>query len=69
MMSDRFGGVCKMCARPFTIFKWRPGRGEGYKKTEVIPSICFPLFHILNLISVGLHDLFKDEECLSDMYS
>lgn len=27
--------ACKMCARPFTVFKWRPGRGEGYKKTEV----------------------------------
>ncbi len=36
MMTDRYGGVCKMCERPFTIFKWRPGRGDGYKKTEVL---------------------------------
>eukprot|EP01038_Epipyxis_sp_PR26KG_P009033 gene9033-12179_t len=35
MMVDNFGGTCKMCSRPFTVFKWRPGRGEGYKKTEV----------------------------------
>lgn len=35
MISDPFGGTCKMCSRPYTFFKWRPGRGEGYKKTEV----------------------------------
>ena len=28
-----------MCERPYTIFKWRPGRGEGYRKTEVC-QIC-----------------------------
>lgn len=24
-----------MCERPFNVFKWKPGRGEGYRKTEV----------------------------------
>ncbi len=34
MQVDKLGGSCKICDRPFTLFKWRPGR-EGYKKTEV----------------------------------
>lgn len=39
MLVDRAGGNCKMCERPYMIFKWKPGRGEGYKKTEVC-QIC-----------------------------
>jgi hypothetical protein len=35
MLIDRYSGTCKMCEKPFTVFKWRPGRGEGYRKTEV----------------------------------
>lgn len=27
-----------MCDRPFSVFKWKPGRGEGYRKTEVCQS-------------------------------
>lgn len=29
-------GTCKMCAKGFELFRWRPGRGESYKKTEVM---------------------------------
>lgn len=29
------GGTCKMCSKPFETFKWRPGRGESYRRTEV----------------------------------
>lgn len=35
MLKDPLGAKCKMCENPFTVFKWRPGRGEGFKKTEV----------------------------------
>ena len=28
-----------MCERPFTVFKWKPYRGEGFKRTEVC-QIC-----------------------------
>mmetsp|Transcript_3966 Transcript_3966/g.5500 ORF Transcript_3966/g.5500 Transcript_3966/m.5500 type:complete len:301 (-) Transcript_3966:48-950(-) len=35
MLKDRLGGKCKMCDRPFTVYRWKPGRGEGYKRTEV----------------------------------
>ena len=41
MIHEPFGGACKMCTRPFTIFKWRAGR--EYKKTEV----CFIVSYIL----------------------
>lgn len=40
-----FGSKCKMCERAFTLFKWRPGRGEGYKKTEIC-STCSKLKNI-----------------------
>jgi hypothetical protein len=29
-------GTCKMCAKGCELFRWRPGRGESYKKTEVM---------------------------------
>ena len=35
MIKDVYGATCKMCDRPYTVFKWRPGRGESYKRTEV----------------------------------
>jgi pre-mRNA-splicing factor RBM22/SLT11 len=33
MIRDSLNGTCKMCNRPFTMFKWRSG--HTYKKTEV----------------------------------
>lgn len=38
MEVDKFGGTCKMCDRPYSVFKWRPGRGQPYRKTEVSRS-------------------------------
>ena len=40
------GGTCKICTRNFELFKWRPGRGESYKRTEVT-IIC----HLLIMIT------------------
>jgi pre-mRNA-splicing factor RBM22/SLT11 len=53
MQKHPFGGNCKMCDRPFTIFKWRPGRGEGYRKTEV----CQVCAKIKNLCQTCILDL------------
>lgn len=53
MLIDRYGAACKMCDRPFTIFKWKPGRGFGYKKTE----ICQACAKVKNVCQTCLLDL------------
>lgn len=35
MTKDPYGKECKICTRPFTIFRWCPGRGMRFKKTEI----------------------------------
>ncbi|KAG8196615.1 hypothetical protein JTE90_014172 [Oedothorax gibbosus] len=32
---ERFGKECKICSRPFTVFRWCPGSRMRFKKTEV----------------------------------
>jgi len=32
---ERFGKACKICDRPFTIYRWKPAADARYKKTEV----------------------------------
>ena len=46
MLKDRFGKECKICTRPFTTFKWKPGHNSRPKFTEIcqtcgkIKNIC-----------------------------
>ncbi|KAJ1552757.1 hypothetical protein HK405_010144 [Cladochytrium tenue] len=46
MTKESYGKECKICARPFTVFRWCPGAGMRYKKTEVcqtcakIKNVC-----------------------------
>jgi len=42
-----------MCERPFTLFKWRPGRGDGYKMTQV----CQTCSKVKNLCQTCILDL------------
>jgi len=35
MTKEKFGKQCKICERPFTVFRWCPGQGMRFKKTEV----------------------------------
>jgi pre-mRNA-splicing factor RBM22/SLT11 len=35
MTRQGYGKECKICGKPFTIFKWCPGAGMRYKKTEI----------------------------------
>ncbi|TGZ66159.1 hypothetical protein CRM22_005504 [Opisthorchis felineus] len=38
MMRERYGKECKICDRPFTVFRWCPGPKARFKKTEVCQS-------------------------------
>lgn len=53
MQKHTLGGTCKMCDRPYTLFKWRPGRGEPYRRTE----ICQTCSRIKNLCQTCILDL------------
>ena len=35
MTRAEFDKECKICARPFTVFRWRPGADARFKKTEI----------------------------------
>lgn len=48
-----FDKECKICTRPFTVFRWRPGRDARYKKTEV----CQTCSKLKNVCQVCLLDL------------
>eukprot|EP01120_Amphizonella_sp_Union-15-10_P013454 TRINITY_DN6231_c0_g1_i1.p1 TRINITY_DN6231_c0_g1~~TRINITY_DN6231_c0_g1_i1.p1 ORF type:complete len:411 (-),score=72.13 TRINITY_DN6231_c0_g1_i1:111-1343(-) len=39
MTKAQYDRECKVCARPFTVFRWRAGTGGRYKKTEIC-QIC-----------------------------
>eukprot|EP00976_Prorocentrum_cordatum_P116903 1196228-Prorocentrum_minimum.AAC.15 len=53
MTKEKYGRECKICTRPFTIFRWRPGSDARYKKTEV----CQTCSKMKNVCQVCLLDL------------
>lgn len=53
MMKAEYDKECKVCQRPFTIFRWRPGSDARYKKTE----ICQTCAKIKNICQTCLLDL------------
>ncbi|OXA63285.1 pre-mRNA-splicing factor RBM22 [Folsomia candida] len=53
MTKDRFGQECKICNRPFTIFRWCPGAKMRFKKTEV----CQTCAKLKNVCQTCLLDL------------
>ncbi|TPX36776.1 hypothetical protein SeMB42_g07057 [Synchytrium endobioticum] len=53
MQKEGYGKECKICGRPFTIFRWLPGAGMRYKKTE----ICQTCSKIKNVCQTCILDL------------
>ncbi|GFN91873.1 pre-mRNA-splicing factor rbm22 [Plakobranchus ocellatus] len=53
MMKEKYGKECKICARPFTVFKWCPGARMRFKKTEV----CQTCSKMKNVCQTCLLDL------------
>ncbi|KAJ8023078.1 Pre-mRNA-splicing factor RBM22 [Holothuria leucospilota] len=53
MTKEKFGRECKICQRPFTIFRWCPGARMRFKKTE----ICQTCSKIKNICQTCLLDL------------
>jgi len=53
MTKAEFDKECKVCARPFTVFRWRPGTMARYKKTE----ICQTCAKLKNICQTCLLDL------------
>lgn len=40
MTKEKYGKECKICERPFTVFRWCPGAKMRFKKTEVCQTCC-----------------------------
>lgn len=40
MIKEKYGKECKICSRPFTIFRWCPGARMRFKKTEICQTCC-----------------------------
>eukprot|EP01137_Pigoraptor_chileana_P031420 Opistho-2@19237 len=53
MTKEKFGKECKICERPFTVFRWCPGAKMRFKKTEV----CQTCSKIKNVCQTCILDL------------
>ncbi|XP_051829908.1 pre-mRNA-splicing factor RBM22-like [Antechinus flavipes] len=53
MTKEKYGKECKICARPFTVFRWCPGVRMHFKKTEV----CQTCSKLKNVCQTCLLDL------------
>ena len=52
-MKDKHGRECKICERPFTTFRWQPGKGARYKNTE----LCQTCAKVKNVCQTCMFDL------------
>lgn len=53
MMKETYGAACKVCQRPYTVFRWKPGRKAKYKRTE----ICHTCARMKNVCQTCVLDL------------
>lgn len=69
MTKSQFGAECKVCTRPFTVFRWKPGSNARYKKTEIcqtcakLKNVCQTCIFDLDFgLPVELRDKFLDKK-------
>lgn len=53
MTKEAHSKACKVCDRPMTVFRWKPGSGFRYKKTEV----CKTCARLKNVCQTCILDL------------
>ena len=53
MTREKYGKECKICTRPFSVFRWCPGARMRFKKTEV----CQTCAKLKNICQTCLLDL------------
>lgn len=53
MTREPHGKACKICDRPFTVYRWRPGPRARYKKTE----LCHTCAKLKNVCQTCVLDL------------
>merc|ERR1719163_1216163 len=53
MTQESYSKVCKICDSPMNIFRWKPGTGFRYKKTE----ICKTCAKLKNVCQTCILDL------------
>ncbi|KAI8374533.1 uncharacterized protein BYT42DRAFT_576691 [Radiomyces spectabilis] len=64
MTKQPYGKECKICQRPFTVFRWLPGTNMRYKKTEICQT-CAKLKNVCQTcvldLQYGLPVQVRDE--------
>ena len=53
MTKDNYGADCKICLKPFTVFRWCPGKGMRFRRTEICQTCC----KLKNTCQSCIHDL------------
>jgi len=53
MTKQKIGKACKICERPFTVYRWQPGSKARFKKTE----LCYTCAKLKNVCQTCVLDL------------
>ncbi|EAL62185.2 CCCH-type zinc finger-containing protein [Dictyostelium discoideum AX4] len=53
MTRSEFDKECKICTRPYNVYRWKPGSSSRYKRTE----ICKTCSQVKNVCQACIHDL------------